>query len=171
MGGSGSVAGGACGGPAGGACGGPAGISKEGVGVATGGSGSAAGGACGGPAGGACGGPVGISKEGAGVATGGSGGAVGADRGVRGSIGEIGSSGADRGGAGSSSKTLILVLPPSSCSASYSTNSICLESINSRSLVEPNVSMPKSKAPPNNPAPIDDVGVLVGSAFFRVNSE
>jgi hypothetical protein len=31
--------------------------------------------------------------------------------------------------------------------------------------------MPKSKAPPNNPAPIDDVGVLVGSAFFRVNSE
>jgi hypothetical protein len=98
-------------------------------------------------------------------------GSSGAYRGVRGSIGVVGSSGAYRGAVGSSSKTLILVLPPSSSSASYSTNSICLESINSRSLVEPNVSMPKSKAPPNNPAPIDDLGVLVGSAFFRVNSE
>jgi hypothetical protein len=102
---------------------------------------------------------------------GGSGNSAGADSGVRGSIGEIGSSGADRGAVDSLSKTLILVLPPSSCSASYSTNSICLESINSRSLVEPNASMPKSKAPPNKPAPIDDLGALVGSAFFRVNSE
>ena len=144
---------GACGGPAGGACGGPAG------------------GACGGPVGGACGGPVGISKEEVGVAIGGSGSSDGADNGTSGSIGEIGASGADRGAVDSLSKTLILVLPPSSCSASYSTNSICLESINSRSLVEPNVSMPKSKAPPNKPAPIDDLGVLVGSAFFRVNSE
>ena len=137
------------GGPAGGVCGGPVGISKGGVGDSTGGA-----------AGGACGGPVGISKGGAGVAKDGSGSATGADRGVRGSIGAV-----------SSSKTLILVLPPSLSSASYSTNSIWLESINSRSLVDPNVSIPKSKAPPNNPAPIDDVGVLVGSAFFRVNSE
>ena len=157
-GGAGDSTGGACGGPVGGACGGPVGISKGGAGDSTGG-------ACGGPVGGACGVPVGISKGGAGVVMGGSGSAAGADSGVRGSIG------ADRGAVDSSSKTLILVLPPSSCSASYSTNSIWLESINSRSLVEPNLSMPKSKAPPNNPAPIDDLGVLVGSAFFRVNSE